>query len=106
LATERRALQAEEPRGRLLVALGAAERFLDEPVLELLDGGVEVETLLAERRRGIFFSEMKRADRRRQVIDADVPLLGEDHEALEQVLELAHVARASRTPRGRPWPPR
>src|SRR6202008_4772954 len=81
LRDERRALEAEEPGGRLLVAFRAAERLLDQPVLEFLDGAVQVEALVAERRTGNLLLGDERADARRQVLELDVPVLGEDHEA-------------------------
>ena len=71
LGDQRGALQTQEPRGRLLVALGAPQRFLDQSVLELLDGRVEVEAFLAERGARDLLLGDERADARGQVIDLD-----------------------------------
>src|SRR5262249_17720198 len=92
LRYERRPLQAEQPRRGLLVPLRPPERFPDEPGLELLPRRVEVETFLAERRARDLLLGDEGADAGREMLDADLAVLGEDHETLEQVLQLAHVA--------------
>src|SRR5690348_3764691 len=55
LGDEGGALQAEQPSGGLLVTLRPTQRLVDEPILELLDGAVEVDALLGKgRTRNLF----------------------------------------------------
>src|SRR5207245_3465355 len=81
------ALESEEARCGLLVALGAAQGLLDQAVLELLDRAVEIEAVLAERGSRNLLLGDEGADAGRQVLDRDVAVLGEDDQALEQVLD-------------------
>src|SRR5689334_11371896 len=78
LGDERRALQSEQACRCLLVALGASGRLLDESILDLLDGAVQVEAALREARLRDALLRDERADVAREVLDADGRLLGED----------------------------
>src|SRR5439155_3928558 len=73
----------EDLRRLLLVPFGFLERGEDEAALRLPEGGADLE--VEARARALLHAE-------RQAIEADV-VLGEDEGAVDQVLQLTHVAR-------------
>ena len=77
----------------LLVALGPPQGLFDETVLELLDGAVEVESLVGERRPRDLLLRDQRTDAGGQMRRVDEAVFRQDDQPLEQVLELADVAR-------------
>src|SRR5450432_4654029 len=95
LLDERRAVQAEQLGGAVLVAAGALERLADHPLLDRLQHGAQVGAVLGQAGdRGRLRGQAARcADLRRQIGNRDEALALDDHHALDDVLELADVAR-------------
>src|SRR5207245_3627017 len=79
---ERLEADPEDLRRLLLVPFGFLEGGEDEPALRLPEGRADLE--VEARARALLHAE-------RQAIEADV-VLGEDEGAVDQVLQLAHVA--------------
>ena len=87
-------------RGRLVV-LVLAQRLDEEPALELVHHLLE----RALRRLHALDHALDLADARREQVGRDEAAgVDLDDEALHLVLQLAHVARASRSPGGAPSP--
>src|SRR5262249_60767908 len=74
-----RALEAEQARRRLLVSLGAAQRFVDEAVLELFYSAIQIDALLGQRRTRDLLLRDERANVRRQAVDANDAVVAQHH---------------------------
>jgi hypothetical protein len=95
---ERPAVDAQDPRGLHLVAVGVLEHLVDVQVLELGERQLALERLahqLAPRsgRRG-----RRRLGRERKVVDPDLRALAQRDRALDHVLELARIALPATAP--------
>ena len=86
LAVEGRDVDAEQRGGLLLVAVGDGERLADRGLLDLLERR-------ADRQDHDVAAAPLLADRRRQVLLAQQRLARHDDQLLDDVLQLAHVAR-------------
>ena len=86
LAVERRPVQPEDLRRLLLVPVRALQRLQDRHLLDLGQRAVRRNHELRGRRA-------LGAQRLRQIVDGDLGALGDQHAALDDVLQLADVAR-------------
>src|SRR5262245_1499168 len=95
LLEQRGAIQPEQARRLVLVPVRALERLSDQVGLEavhhLVEGDAGLRQPLASRSGlGVAAAAVQRA---RQVGEADLAAAAQHHQPLDQVLELAHVAR-------------
>src|SRR5437762_530269 len=87
------ALQPQHLCRRSFVAIGKPQCLVDQAVLKLLHGLLQVDLSVAESRVWQLFLRDKRADVNRQVLWADDILVAEDHQLLDQMFQLPDVAR-------------
>src|SRR5256885_11185450 len=97
---QRGAVELQDLRRLVLVAAGSFQRLVDEAILQLGEGGVEIDPLGRKgsgtvRRRGGGGRRIRRGcpDRRGQVGKTDLSGSLEHGESLDEILELANVAR-------------
>src|SRR5690606_122561 len=88
---ERRSIEAQQRRRAVLVPARSLERLTDQVVLERLHRRAQIDPGLGEPLRP---ARLRReaAHARRKIFGLDLRPFGEEHGALDRVLELAHVA--------------
>src|SRR5262245_11032120 len=86
LAVERRTVKAENLRGLLLIPVGALQCLQDRHLLDFRQRAMRRNHELARTRA-------LSTQRLRQVVHADLTALRHEHAALDDILDLAYVAR-------------
>src|SRR3954466_15442868 len=89
---ERRAIDAEQFRGALLVPVRLFERLTDQVIFERLDRLAQVDAAVTEPRTRARFRRAEALEPRGQIARLDHGAAAEEHGAFDRVFELAHVA--------------
>src|SRR5262249_540070 len=93
LLDERRAAQLQQARRVRDGAVGLLERRADQMFLDRAQVLAQVEPVARDERLREALSVPAFPDRRRQVLPLDTAATAQDRQALDEILELAHVAR-------------